>query len=52
MTKSQYMIAGTLLVLPTYSTDYFLLIQGIYNFGLRRPFYSKQDLKDFYYSPI
>ena len=54
-TKSQYVIAGLLLILPTLllttlSTDY-CLKGNVCDVGLRRPFYSKQDLKGTYYSP-
>ena len=45
--KSQQVIAGTLLVLPTPSTDYFYLTnycpkENVNNFSLRRLFYSRQ----------
>ena len=45
--KSQYVIASTLLILPTCSTDYFVYLLTCIDIGLRRPFYSKQRLKDY-----
>jgi len=55
-TKSQYVIAGLLLTLPTLlltilSTDY-CLKGNVCDVGLRRLFYSKQGLKDTCYSPV
>ena len=46
MTVSRYVIAGSLQVLPTQllttlSTGY-CPKENVYNFGLRKPFYSKQ----------
>ena len=49
--KSQYVIAGPLLVLPTCPTDYFFLTMNLYHdLGLRRLFYSKQYFKNNCYS--
>ena len=45
--KSWYVIAGTLLVLPTHSTNYFIYLITCINFGLRRPFCCKQHLKNY-----
>ena len=48
--KSWYVIAGTLLVLPTHSTNYFVYLLICINFSLRKLFYSKQCFKNSYYS--
>ena len=50
MTVFQYVIAGPLLVLPTL-TDYFLSTdycpkENVFDFDLRRSFYSKQYFKN------
>ena len=38
--------------LLTISTTNYYLERNVNYFGLRRPFYSKQDLKDIYYSSV
>ena len=43
---------GTLLVLPTHSTDYFIYLLTCIDFGLKRPVYSKQYFKNSCYSSM